>query len=234
MAPTALLLAAATALALAPQESTIDFRGDVTVNGRIVRLGQVADLSALPAPLRTRAEVLEVARLSAGGTTVIDTARLAARARAQLPALAPWMRETNVRSTVIHASAAPSPRRASKPPCVRLEQSVSAGEFLLDTDVTASDCATDMADKAIWLDRAAGAVRASRDLAAGEVILAPPAASLAQVRPGQTVRLTTVVGPVALEREVEVSRPARGGAPIFVQGSDGVVFTAPPVRESRP
>lgn len=81
MGLTGLLLAASAA-------ATISFAPQAEVTGPLVRLGDVADLSALPATLRTRAAALPVAQLVRDQRrTVLDRADLAARARALMPVL---------------------------------------------------------------------------------------------------------------------------------------------------
>src|SRR6185312_1946481 len=81
---TGLLMAAALPLA---------FRPEATVPGPQVALGQIADLSGLPAALRDRAADLPVATVAPGRTLVVSARRLAERARGLLPALSPWLPE---------------------------------------------------------------------------------------------------------------------------------------------
>ena len=76
-----------------------------------VRLGDIADVSALPADLQSRAAALELAVLPRDTRrTVIDRAWLASRARALVPGLAPYL-GAQTGSVVIlrHALAAPVP-----------------------------------------------------------------------------------------------------------------------------
>jgi hypothetical protein len=218
-------------------QGTIVLRAEAAVSGRTVVFGQVADLSALPPALRTRAETLEVARLPAGRTKVtLDGDRIAERARAQLPALGPWMSAALTGTITLYASPAAPPALSSGggERCARVQQAVQDGEFLLSADLAPAACDDTLIRAAVRLDPAAGAVQARRDLAIGDLILAPPPASLARARPGQALRLSTVVGPVAVEREVVLARPVRAGSPAFVKGGDGPVFVAPPLQEATP
>ncbi len=78
----ALLLISASAL------PAIAFAPEAEVSGSTVRLGDVAELSAVPAALRSRAAALPLVRLELDQRrTVLDRADLAARARALMPVL---------------------------------------------------------------------------------------------------------------------------------------------------
>lgn len=72
--------------------SPLEFRAETTIDDRYVTLDAVADLQNLPADIRTDARQLILYRLAERQReTVLDHAKLASRARALLPALAPWL-----------------------------------------------------------------------------------------------------------------------------------------------
>ena len=68
----------------------IILRERITVQGEVVTLAEVADLTALPQPLRRRAAAVPVARLSPE-TRTLSRRDVARRARAAVPALAEWL-----------------------------------------------------------------------------------------------------------------------------------------------
>lgn len=84
-----LLLAAAFATAPAGAVPLV-FPDTLRARAGPVRLGEISDLSALPAPLRARAAAVVVLAM-APPASHHSHAALAARARALLPALGPWL-----------------------------------------------------------------------------------------------------------------------------------------------
>ncbi|MBS0253870.1 MAG: hypothetical protein JSS36_01325 [Proteobacteria bacterium] len=65
---------------------------EVRTRAEVIRLGDVADVAALPPSLRDAAARLELARVRRdAATATIPRAFLAAQARARLPALAAWL-----------------------------------------------------------------------------------------------------------------------------------------------
>lgn len=109
-------------------------------------------------------------------------------------------------------------------PCLAVLHPVSAGALAVRGDFADAPC--DGALPAFRYDRAARTLRAGRDLAPGERVRGP-ASLLSVVRPGDHLALRAHVGPVVVEREVEVVEPARAGEKIIVRGADGHVFSAP-------
>ena len=71
-------------------QAPFTFKAEVVAIDAVVRLGEVVDLSDLPAPLRERAAAIEVARRT-DGEEVLSTRLMAQRARAALPGLTPWL-----------------------------------------------------------------------------------------------------------------------------------------------
>ncbi|MBU6267867.1 MAG: hypothetical protein KGN34_10025 [Sphingomonadales bacterium] len=80
---------AAVAVALS---AALAFATDVEFRGERLRLGDVADLSPLPEPIRARAAALELARIRRGAEQVrLPSSWLAAQARARMPLLGAWL-----------------------------------------------------------------------------------------------------------------------------------------------
>ncbi len=92
--------------------AAITFVPEAPVTGPVVHLGDVADLSAVPASLRERAAALELVRLVRDQRRVVlDRADLASRARSLLPALAPLLAMDHGPVVVLrHVGAAPLPQ----------------------------------------------------------------------------------------------------------------------------
>lgn len=68
------------------------FAADAVIEDDTLRLGQVADLSSLPAGLRGKADALPLARVAqTADAAVVPTAYLVGQARARMPALTRWL-----------------------------------------------------------------------------------------------------------------------------------------------
>jgi hypothetical protein len=79
-------------------------------------------------------------------------------------------------------------------------------------------------------DRAAGAVRALRPLWTGALVRRPPEFALARIRPGETLSLQTQVGPVIVQRDVAVVRPAHAGRAVVTTSGGEVLAVALPAE----
>lgn len=123
-------------------------------------------------------------------------------------------------SLMIGAMGAPAAEAA----CLRALRPVAEGEPATIADFAPSPCVE--ADSALIYDRSQRVARVRRAVTEGDVVRGSPAV-LAAVRPRQALRLQTRIGPVTVERDVEVVRPARGGERVLVRGADGRVFAAP-------
>ena len=216
------LLGSAPAVSLAPSAE---------VEGPAVRLEALSRLETLPPQLRQAAAGLEIARFAPGQRRLVLPAReLAARARADLPALTPFLPDPGPGVVVLQRTGALAARgRASSPPaataCGRMRRALAAGAAPARGDVEAAPCA---ATPAAWrYDARLGVARAARDLAAGETVAALPDAALASAAVGAPLYLRAGVGPVLVERMVRIVAPARAGAQVFVKAEDGAVFAVP-------
>ncbi|GLK50168.1 hypothetical protein GCM10017620_31420 [Brevundimonas intermedia] len=72
------------------QPAPLVLSDEVVISGDALRLADVADLSGLPDPLARRAGDIVLARLTET-TTSVSARTAAARARAALPGLSPWL-----------------------------------------------------------------------------------------------------------------------------------------------
>src|SRR5260221_7784924 len=102
---------------------------DVQVRHAQVRLGDLADLSSLPARLRQRASSLKLVRLGPTQRTLsMRSRRVAERARALMPSLRPWLVSEGDFAIAVRRTGggqpATSPAAAS---CVRMLRAVRAG-----------------------------------------------------------------------------------------------------------
>lgn len=115
--------------------------------------------------------------------------------------------------------------------CLRAVRPVAVGAVAVHADFEAASC--EGATAALGYDRAARVARLRRDVAAGDVVRGSRAA-LSAVRPGQKLIVQAHVGPVVVERQVEVVRPARLGERVAVRGADGRIFSAPAPTGANP
>lgn len=218
-----MVLEAVVALVLAsvPTSGAITWREQATVSADVITLGAAADLSRLPPSLRSSAATLVLWRAPKVGSRVVFSSRsAAARARALMPALAPWLDGDNGVSISIVRGAAPQSVPAAIA-CVTATKPLAAGEIVLAGDFASTGvCA---ARPALAYDPRRGLTRASRALAAGDAIPAP-IAPLPVVAPGQSTMLNIVVGPVRVQREVRVLQAGRPGGQVFVDAQDGPAF----------
>ena len=212
---------------IASAASPVRFAEQVKVERRAVTLGEVADLSGVPVGLRERAAALPVAMLRPGHAWAdAPVARLVERARAGLPALAPYLPTTSEGKVRIRLQAAPVPAAAPRR-CAVLVNALQADAIPVRADLVATPCGSGPLRQAFRYDAGARAVRAVRDLAVDEVVPAPSASAVPTLRPGQPLYLTATVGPVTVSRAVKTVQAARRGRRVFVRAADGAVFSAP-------
>lgn len=233
MATGALILAVALLTAPDGDAGRLEVRTAVTVERTGVLFGDIVDVSPLPPALRMRAAALPVAAFKPGQQRMtFPSGRMFERARALMPALAPWLsKEAATRISVELVS--PSVTAAARPPrqepaqCLRVRRTLGAGQSPAAGDLSPAPCGDAAPATAFRYDAAARTLRAGRDLASGEVIAAIPTFALASVAPGQRVSVRSSLGPVRIEREVVALQSAGPGQSLFVQGAGGEVFSVP-------
>lgn len=107
-----LLVALIATVAVATNEP-MSFVTRAEMTGDIVRLADVADLSALPPALRDRAAAAPVARLRQAEQT-LSSREVARRARAAVPALAAWLPSGPDQPILVRRLEAPAPSAVSE------------------------------------------------------------------------------------------------------------------------
>ncbi|KSB91857.1 hypothetical protein AS593_07480 [Caulobacter vibrioides] len=208
--------------------ATTTYRAEAEVASELVRLGEVMDLSGLPAAVRERATAVPVARAPGpGGRSTFDAATLNSRARAGMPAIAPWLPAADGKVVVTRRAVSDAViDKAAARRCLRVAGPLRAGDYPTAADLAPASCET-KPRTAFVHDPASGLLRAARDLASGDHVPETPSVALATIRPGDRLRLTAQIGVVRLEREVEAVRPAGADHAVFVKGLTGPVFSAP-------
>jgi flagella basal body P-ring formation protein FlgA len=109
--------------------------------------------------------------------------------------------------------------------CLQAIAALPAGAVPVRSDFAAAPC-EDVRETALRFDSRIGALRATRDIAAGEIVPAGAAAMLPDVRPGDPLYLVARVGTATVERQVAAAQPGRHGRYIFVRTSDGRLVRA--------
>lgn len=126
------------ALAGAGPVSPVALEDQVWVEGPYVTLNDVADLSVLPASIRSEAGAIRVARLQAPQQS-ISASVIASRARSTLPALAPWFCELQDKDIQLYRSGSTLP---TDPDIAfrqgqRLTLTITVGRVAVERDVWA-------------------------------------------------------------------------------------------------
>ncbi len=207
---------------------------DAAVESRTVTLAQVADLGCLPASFREKLAGLAVVVVPRGRSRlVLSAGALAARMRATAPAASRWFPEPSVETVVVTVPPARQASRDEGAECLQVVNPIASGSAPVEADFKAAACGTEMQDRPFRYDVSVGAVRALRDVEAGEITQSLPAALVSTIRPGDALYVSAQSGPVQVEREVRAVQPATPHHPMFVRSEDGAVFPVPPVETSR-
>jgi hypothetical protein len=116
--------------------------------------------------------------------------------------------------------------------CLAALAPITAGALPSRSDFREAPCG-DGASPALRYDAARRSLAAMRDIAAGEVVAAPPPSLLPDVAEGAPLTLVARVGTAIVEREVAAAQPGRTGRRIFVRTGDGQLIAAPLVEDAR-
>jgi flagella basal body P-ring formation protein FlgA len=198
---------------------------EVTLSSRQIRLGDVADLSALEPSARSRLAPRVLATIPAGRSG-ITLSREAVRAllRRNVPGLG-VRTEAEETSLVFRVAAnADAPTRGD---CAELARPLAEGAALSDRDLAPVPCADGAPAPALRFDRLDRVARADRDLAAGTYLGRLTAAPAVAVDKGDKLTLVSTAGPVRITREVVALQAGRPGGRLFVRDSEGNVTSAP-------
>ena len=198
---------------------------EVSVSGPTVTIGDLFSLENLSPESRASIGGIALIKLPPKGDRFelgqLDAWKKAVRL---VPALASADGPRHDGRIVVKREASAS---VPKGPCLELIKPIKEGAYPLAQDVQATHCPDGPLQPAFSYKARLAVVRASRDLAEGEVVLAPPAGSLALMGPGQPLFLETRVGAVILQRQATTLRPLRPDADVLVKTVDGAVFAAP-------
>lgn len=218
-------------LALSLSQPTPDrgltFKAKVSVDHTHIALGDIADVSMLPQALRQRAAHLEVATFAPGRTHVsFSSGAVAQRARALMPALAPWMISNQRVSIVVDLTPARSAVRVSSASqdCLRAKAPLAAQAIPAESDFASAPCMGETSKSAFFYDGRIGAVRVSRPLRAGELVRAGSYLPMAAIKPHQPLYLRASIGAVIVERRVETLQVGWPGRRVFVRAEGGKAF----------
>jgi hypothetical protein len=214
-------------LATAAPAEPIQFKDHADVAADDVRIDDVANLSALPPNLRTRAGRQIVLRLGPSqNERVLSQDALRDRIFALMPALGPWLPSASGGVVIVRRPSKPLAKAAMAMGCVKAQAPLAIGDYPIADDLAPAAC-PDKVDHALVYDHMASVVRAARDVQSGEVIAGVPKWAIAQLSPGAPAYLETVAGPIKIERLVHVAQPARLGHGFFARAQDGGVVPAP-------
>ncbi len=217
------IIIAMTVAAAAP----LDLVSSATVTSPVVTLGDVADLSSLPAGLRERAADLPVAAFRPGQTQIeFTSAKLTRRARTLVPALGQWFAAGGDDVIAVRLEGKLQPAAVPHAACLEPTRALAAGETVSTQDFRSASCGAEPALPSLRYDARSRAARAVRDLSPGDRIATAPASAFAAVKPGETLNVRTQAGPVVVEREVTALQTGWPGKPLFVRAADGAVLKA--------
>jgi len=207
---TGALLAAASA---APGAASVAPAAQVALHERVIRVRDVVRDSGLTTKERGRV----IARLPAGAASVMLPRRaVAALVHRAVPRLT---FATTSGVTVFRLAPTKAPARA----CLALARPLARGAAIGAADVAPAACKNATAIPARF---AAGAWRATADLALGTYLGPVRLAASPGVRKGTALQLISTAGPVRIVRPVTAMQDGHDGGRVFVRDADGDVFAA--------
>lgn len=194
----------------------------VSLPAREVQISAVASLDCLSGEDAARVSAMVIARLPRGAQRLsLSRTALAALVRRRVPMLRLGMIEDG--RVVLQAPARPLESEAG---CFTAGRDILADALIVRDDVEEAPCPAEGGPRYIRYDRSLGVLRAARDIAAGQPLgrmAAPPATALED---GERVRIAIQVGPVRIERDLEVVQSSDADT-VFVRDDAGQVFAQP-------
>lgn len=207
------LLAAASAVLL--QAETVD------IQGRDVRLGDIARLEGVAGRARGLLESRVVARFDQGRSRMsIGRAALAGLVRRAVPGLA--VRGGDGGAVTLRRLA--TPRAEGR--CFVLGAPVASGATLIAADAEPAPCRADRVRRDLRFEPESGTVVAGADLPAGTYLGRIELPSAAAVVAGDQLTLIAVAGPVRIQRRVVAMQAGSPGRRLFVRTQDGEILAA--------
>jgi flagella basal body P-ring formation protein FlgA len=197
---------------------------EVTLPGRQIRLGDVADLSAFALSERSRLAPLVLAAVPAGRSRItLSRAAVGALVRRGVPGLGVRSQAEAESLTFLVPTQAAQRARGG---CSELARPLAAGSPVSVADLVPVDC-RDEAASGLRFDRLNGVARAESGLAAGAYLGRIAAAPAVAVDKGAKLTLVATAGPVRVTREVVALQAGRSGGKVFVRDAEGHVTSAP-------
>lgn len=214
-------------LAAAADPKPLTLRPRATVHNDRILLADIADLSALPEPMRSRAARLELTKFNGAALPArIATGPLISRARSRLPLLAHWLPATFPSTIALEASRPnESSGQARFRGCVQAVKTVMAGTFPAASAFVDAPCPPRSVSAAFVYDAERRSAKVRRSIAEGEVVRRSAAMKDNSIQPGETMLLVSEAGPVRIERRVEALQAARKRQKLFVRTQDGDVLS---------
>ena len=198
----------------------------ITVASELVRLGDLVDLSALPAKLRPRATNLAIARFRNGAARMtISREVLVARAFVRAPLVGDWLARHAAPTYLV----AYRPRLvvAGNAACLQANVDLAAGAVVGTADFSPTACGRRRA--APWFAWSPGSrsVLALGPIAAGDIVPRFAGYATAVALAGDAVELRARSGPVTVARRVRALQSARTGETLLVRADDGEILSVP-------
>ncbi|SAK75821.1 hypothetical protein AWB80_04378 [Caballeronia pedi] len=206
------------------QNRPVEFFDRAYVTENVVRLRNVANVTALPLEWQEAAASLVVATLpERAGRLEIGVQALARTVRREMPGLTPWFQAKPDASGFVVVLRAPYLAQFATPDgeqgaskeghaCMRVKESVQAANAirLADVEATRVSCGAGSLRRVAYA-RDTRLVRAVDELAPGDLIPALPVSKLAQVRRGEPMTLVASSGGVTISHRMiaQVDQPAR-------------------------
>jgi hypothetical protein len=199
--------------------------GEVVLQDRQIRLGDVVDLGGLAPEQRRRLAPRVIAVLPLGRSrAILPPEALAGLVRRAVPGLDLRMPK-GVGSFTFRLAQPPAAASAVKP-CAELARSLFSGAALSPDDIHPVDCRAQQPSQ-LRFDRLNGVVRAGEDLPAGAYLGRVSPAKAADIDAGDKLTLVATAGPVRVAREVVALQAGRAGGRVFVRDAEGNVSSAP-------
>ena len=212
--------------ALATASGGAGFPAVITVASQHVTVGELIDTEFVPEPLRATVAGRTVVRFGAHQVRIVTTDReLSARLRFVVPGLRDWLPVPTGSSVVLTRSDRSLSSRSSdniQRSCMQARRRLARGDVPSSYDFVPAPC-DGLAAHAWQLDRSGQVLLAARDIESGETVVGV-GGGLPDVVPGKRLVISSVVGPVRVERTVTALQAARTDQSLFVRSDAGDIF----------
>lgn len=197
---------------------------EVALPDRRIRLGDVADLSALDPSARSRLAPRVLAVIPAGRTGLtLSREALGALVRRSVPGLRV---RTQAGEAALAFRVTMGADEGPRTGCAELARPLAAGAAVSSDDLVPVAC-RETAASGLRFDRLDRVARAERDLEAGTYLGRVSVSPAVAVDKGAKLTLVATAGPVRVSREVVALQAGRSGGKVFVRDNEGNVTSAP-------